>query len=171
MLIWVLAAVLTIMCCVSLFYSGRRGAVNGGDTEALTARIGVYKAQVAEIERDEVVGTISSFEAHSARAELARELLRQAEASDKGNQTSDKGALGADKGASGSGKNADDADLSDADNGQSRPAHKPDSVCRPLHWPCLPPLPWVPPAMLCSGSPHERISNSPSAPMSLPPLS
>jgi cytochrome c-type biogenesis protein CcmH len=82
MSIWVLAALLTLVCCVALFYAGRKGTVNGGESEVLKARVNVYKSQLGEIDRDVKAGTISATEAEVARAELGRELLRQSAESD-----------------------------------------------------------------------------------------
>ena len=74
MLFWVAAAILTIVCVAAallplLRAQPRVPAASGHDLE-------VYKDQLAEIERDSAAGLIAGEDAATARAEVARRILK-----------------------------------------------------------------------------------------------
>lgn len=80
MLLWVGFAVLT---AAVIFFVTR--PITSSDVDACDARdadLAVYKDQLSEVESDLDRGLISSDEAGSARAELARRLIRRAEQDD-----------------------------------------------------------------------------------------
>ena len=74
MLFWVAAAVLTLACVAAALLPFLRtpahvDAASGHDLE-------VYKDQLAEIERDSAAGLIAKDDAETARAEVARRILK-----------------------------------------------------------------------------------------------
>lgn len=81
MLLWIGFAVLT---AAVIFFVTR--PITSSDVEACDAReadLAVYKDQLAEVDSDLDRGLISAEEAGSARAELARRLIRRAEQEDR----------------------------------------------------------------------------------------
>jgi cytochrome c-type biogenesis protein CcmH len=74
--VWVLALLMTALCCAALYYAAARAPVNAAAGEAGGA-VAVYRAQLDELERDVAAGTLSGPDAELARAELGRELLRR----------------------------------------------------------------------------------------------
>lgn len=71
MMIWVIFAVLTAAVLAALALPlARRGAERGDPTLA------VYRDQLAELERDQARGILSTADAEAARNEVARRLLR-----------------------------------------------------------------------------------------------
>ncbi|HEY8595214.1 MAG TPA: c-type cytochrome biogenesis protein CcmI [Devosiaceae bacterium] len=83
MVFWALAIGLTLVACAALFYAGRLQAVNANPDNAASALDAHHRAQLEEIEGDVARGELSIEDGETARAELARELLRQS-----GEQTS-----------------------------------------------------------------------------------
>ncbi|HUV32186.1 MAG TPA: c-type cytochrome biogenesis protein CcmI [Devosiaceae bacterium] len=75
--VWLLAVLLTAVCCAALYYAAARAPVNAAARDEPGTAAALYRAQLAEIERDVDAGTISEADAEAARAELGRELLRQ----------------------------------------------------------------------------------------------
>lgn len=77
MVFWLLAIAITIIVCAALYYaaSGRTvNATTAGGAEAVNAH---FRLQLDEIEADASAGRLPPAEALAAKAELARELLRQ----------------------------------------------------------------------------------------------
>jgi len=86
-LVWVLIGLLALACCAVLYAAGRpagaaAGTVGETDSEAHTR---FYREQLKGLERDVELGRLSPSEEAAAKAELAREYLRQTrEDDDKG---------------------------------------------------------------------------------------
>ena len=83
MLFWTLVIAVTLIASAALFYAGRAGAVNavaGGSADAERAH---HQSLLTEIDREEADGQLSPDDAAAARAELARDVMRQAEARSK----------------------------------------------------------------------------------------
>ena len=77
MVFWLLAIAITIIVCATLYYaaSGRMvNATTAGDDDPVNAH---FRLQLHEIEADIAAGRLMPAEAVAAKAELARELLRQ----------------------------------------------------------------------------------------------
>ncbi len=73
---WIIAALLTAAACLAVIWPFLRSgaqASSGHDVE-------VYRAQLAEVDRDVERGAISSVEAEEAKAEIGRRILRASEA-------------------------------------------------------------------------------------------
>ncbi len=76
MLFWCLAAVLTAMVTAAVLYPLSRGRMPRADAAAHDEA--VYRDQLAELDRDVETGSLGGAEAESARAEIARRLLKAA---------------------------------------------------------------------------------------------
>jgi cytochrome c-type biogenesis protein CcmH len=77
MVFWLLAIAITIIVCAALYYaaSGRMvNATTAGDADPVNTH---FRLQLHEIEADIGAGRLLPAEAVAAKAELARELLRQ----------------------------------------------------------------------------------------------
>jgi len=77
MSVWLIAVVVTALCCAALYYAAARAPVNVDAGQADAAPAALYRAALAELERDLEAGTIARREAEAARAEIGRELIRQ----------------------------------------------------------------------------------------------
>ena len=80
MLIWTLVIAVTAIASAALFYAGRSGSVNAGTGGTNDAERAHHKSLLAEIDREEADGQLSSDDAVAARAELARDVLRHKQA-------------------------------------------------------------------------------------------
>ncbi|MDR3475172.1 MAG: c-type cytochrome biogenesis protein CcmI [Devosia sp.] len=76
MLFWLLAITITVITCAALYYAAAGRVVNAGTTGA-DATEAHFRLQLSEIESDLAAGKLAATEAVAAKAELARELLRQ----------------------------------------------------------------------------------------------
>lgn len=77
MMFWVIAAALGLACCAVLALALLRAPARlAGSGDEQRGDVAIYKAQLAELDRDLEAGAISAAEAEAARAELGRELLR-----------------------------------------------------------------------------------------------
>lgn len=86
MLVWILVIAVTVLCCAALFYAGRRAAVNAGDGHGDAAEQAHHQNLLAEIETSEAEGRLSKDDGRAARAELARDIIRQREQATAGNK-------------------------------------------------------------------------------------
>lgn len=77
MSVWLIAVVVTALCCAALYYAAARAPVNAGIGAEDGAPAALYQAAMGELARDLEAGTIAAAEAEAARAEIGRELLRQ----------------------------------------------------------------------------------------------
>ena len=76
MLVWTLVIAVTVIACAALFYAARAGAVNAAAGEPQDAERVHHRNMLAEIDRAEADGQLSPEDAVSARAELARDVLK-----------------------------------------------------------------------------------------------
>ncbi len=77
MVFWLVATAAALIVCATLYYASAGRVVNAsvqGTDEAMTAH---FRQQLAEIEADILSGRLPQAEGIGARAELAREMLRQ----------------------------------------------------------------------------------------------
>ena len=78
MIFWILVVIVTAVACAALYYASAGRAVNaapsGAEAEAMQA---LHRSQLAEIEADMRAGRLSEADGLAAKAELAREVLRQ----------------------------------------------------------------------------------------------
>lgn len=75
--VWLIAVGVTALCCAALYYAAARAPVNAGTGAGEAGPQALYRASLAELERDLESGAIGKAEAEAARAEIGRELLRQ----------------------------------------------------------------------------------------------
>lgn len=87
MLFWTLVIAVTVIASTALFYAGRAGAVNAVAGSSAHAERAHHQSLLGEIDREEADGQLSPDDAAAARAELARDVMRQAEAQSKGTST------------------------------------------------------------------------------------
>jgi len=76
MLLWILIAALTVICCAVLIYAARTRPVNDAHPIAAAAERGHQRSLLGEIDDDLAAGRISPADATAAKAELAREVIR-----------------------------------------------------------------------------------------------
>ncbi|MEX0860177.1 MAG: c-type cytochrome biogenesis protein CcmI [Cucumibacter sp.] len=76
MSVWLAAILLTALCCAALYYAATRPPVNARAASKSSGPVGLYRAQLGELDRDLAAGTIAFADAEAARAEMGRELLR-----------------------------------------------------------------------------------------------
>jgi cytochrome c-type biogenesis protein CcmH len=76
MLFWLLAITITVIACAALYYAAAGRPVNAGaaGADAVEAH---FRLQLSEIESDLATGKLAAAEAVAAKAELAREMIRQ----------------------------------------------------------------------------------------------
>jgi len=77
MLFWVLAITITAIACAALYYAGAGRPVNATAAPEGDATSEHYRLQLAEINSDIAAGRLGAMEGTAAKAELARELIRQ----------------------------------------------------------------------------------------------
>lgn len=77
MLFWSIAIAIAAIVSVALFYSAAGRTVNAATASGEAATTTHHKLQLREIETDLASGRLAPAEAELARAELAREVLRQ----------------------------------------------------------------------------------------------
>ena len=82
MLLWIAIAVLTAVATGALLAPLFRSRDGGADSES---EVAIYRDQLGEIDRDVARGILPEGEAKAARAEIARRLIRAAEASETSN--------------------------------------------------------------------------------------
>ncbi|TVP87024.1 MAG: c-type cytochrome biogenesis protein CcmI [Thioalkalivibrio sp.] len=80
-LFWILAAVLTVAALLFLFLPLLRARAPRApvSTEAMDARVSVYRSQLADLESDRDSGVISEDQFNTARVDLQRSLLETSE--------------------------------------------------------------------------------------------
>ena len=83
MLFWTLVIAVTAIASAALFYAGRAGAVNAAAGGSANADRAHHQSLLTEIDREEADGQLSPDDAAAARAELARDVMRQAEVRSK----------------------------------------------------------------------------------------
>ncbi|MEO8882462.1 MAG: c-type cytochrome biogenesis protein CcmI, partial [Devosia sp.] len=77
MLFWLLATTITIVVCAALYYAAAGRMVNATASAGADATRTHFRLQLDEIETDIGSGRLAGPEGIAAKAELARELLRQ----------------------------------------------------------------------------------------------
>jgi cytochrome c-type biogenesis protein CcmH len=77
MIFWLLAIATTVVACAALYYAAAGRRVNAGAAVPEAAGMAHFRLQLGEIEAAAAGGRLPAAEAIAARAELARELLRQ----------------------------------------------------------------------------------------------
>ena len=77
MLFWLFAITITVVACAALYYAAAGRTVNAAGASGLDATRSHFRLQLGEIEADTASGRLGPAEAVAAKAELARELLRQ----------------------------------------------------------------------------------------------
>jgi len=77
MLFWLLATTITIVVCAALYYAAAGRMVNATAPAGADATRTHFRLQLDEIESDIASGSLAGPEGIAAKAELARELLRQ----------------------------------------------------------------------------------------------
>lgn len=77
MIIWIIAIDITLIACTALYYAAAGGSVNAMAGGLATATEAHFRLQLRELESDLVSGRLPTAEGTAAKAELARELLRQ----------------------------------------------------------------------------------------------
>jgi cytochrome c-type biogenesis protein CcmH len=77
MVFWLLAISIAVVACAALYYAGAGRLVNASEAGIGTAAGAHFRQQLREIEADSAAGRLPAAESVAARAELARELLRQ----------------------------------------------------------------------------------------------
>ena len=77
MLFWLLAIAITVIVCAALYYAAAGRMVNATALAGADATRTHFRLQLAEIETDIGSGRLAGPEGIAAKAELARELLRQ----------------------------------------------------------------------------------------------
>ena len=77
MLFWLLAIAITVIVCAALYYAAAGRVVNATALAGADATRSHFRLQLTEIETDIASGRLAGPEGIAAKAELARELLRQ----------------------------------------------------------------------------------------------
>lgn len=77
MTFWIIAALVTLIALITLYYASRAIGVNASGADNDAPHTSHFRAQLVEIERAADVGRMSAPEVEAAKAELARELIRQ----------------------------------------------------------------------------------------------
>lgn len=76
-MIWLLAIAVTVIACAALYYAAAGATVNAGAGGPAVATREHFRLQLAEIEAASAGGRLAADDVVAAKAELARELLRQ----------------------------------------------------------------------------------------------
>ncbi|HEY4203292.1 MAG TPA: c-type cytochrome biogenesis protein CcmI [Devosiaceae bacterium] len=76
MVFWLLAIVITGICCAALYYASSARTVNASAAGLEDAATAHYRLQLAEINADIASGRMPEAEGAAARGELAREVMR-----------------------------------------------------------------------------------------------
>ena len=76
-MLWLLTITITVAVAAALYYAASGRVVNAGAAAGFDATTSHFRLQLAEIEADIAAGRLAAAEAIAAKAELARERLRQ----------------------------------------------------------------------------------------------
>jgi cytochrome c-type biogenesis protein CcmH len=77
MLFWLFAITITVVACAALYYAAAGRMVNAAGASGLDATRAHFRRQLGEIDADAAFGRMEPAEVVAAKAELARELIRQ----------------------------------------------------------------------------------------------
>ena len=77
MIFWLLAVTITVIACAALYYAAAGRGVNAAGLTAAQGTDAHFRLQLGELEGDIASGRVPASEAVAAKAELAREFLRQ----------------------------------------------------------------------------------------------
>ena len=77
MIFWLLAVTITVIACAALYYAAAGRGVNAAVLSASDGTNAYFRQHLVELEDDIAAGRLPAGEAVAAKAELAREFLRQ----------------------------------------------------------------------------------------------